>query len=125
MIHKRIKNKFSFLIDTYGMKYDQLIFSTDKSGSFLGPMYAHCFYNENGVFVIYYALQRNEWYFYTSDKHTTNQEELLKVDISNKVYDLIKSTRALCFSELSKLSLGLKKELKKSPLLFGIRLDRV
>ena len=92
MLHNRIKNKFAFLIDTYGMKYDKHIFSTDKSGSFLGPMYAHCFHNENGVFVIYYALQRNEWYFYTSDKYTTNQKELLKVDISQKVYDLIKST---------------------------------
>lgn len=125
MINKKIKEKFAFLIDSYGMKYDELIFNSDKSGSFLGPMYAYCFYNENGVFVIYYALQRNEWYFYTSDKYSSNQEELLKVDISDKVYDLIKSTKALCFSEMSRLSLGLEKQLQKSSLLFGIRLDKV
>lgn len=125
MVNKKIRGKFAFLIDTYGMKYEELVFNSDKSGSFGGPMYAYCFYNENGVFVIYYALQRNEWYFYTSDKYSRNQEDLLKVDISDKVYALIKSTKALCFSEMSKLSLGLEKQLEKVPLLFGIRLNKV
>ena len=78
MAHKNVRRKYVFLIDDYGMKYDELIFSTDKSGSFLGPMFAHCFHNERGVFIIYYALQRNEWYFYTADKYSTQQEELLQ-----------------------------------------------
>ena len=123
--NKNIPKKFGFLINKYKMKYEQHIFYTDKSGNFLGPMYAYCFYNENGVFVLYYALQRNEWYFYTSDKYCTNQKELLKVDVSDRVYDLIKSTKGFRFSEMSKLSLGLEKQLQKVPLLFGIRLDKV
>lgn len=125
MQSERIRKKLSFLIDVYKMKYEELVFNTDKSGSFLGPMYAYCFYNENGAFVLYYALQRNEWYFYTSDKYSRNQEELLKVDVSDRVYALIKSTKAFRFSEISKLSLGLEKQLQKVPLLFGIRLDKV
>ena len=119
---KQIRKKFGFLINIYKMKYEELVFKTDKSGSFLGPMYAYCFYNENGAFVLYYALQRNEWYFYTSDKYSKNQEELLKVDISDKVYDLIKSTKVFRFSEISKLSVGLEKQLQKFPVLFGIKL---
>ena len=119
-----MKEKFAFLIDTYDMKYNKLVFDTDESGSFLGPMYAHCFYNENGVFVIYYAVQRNEWYFYKSDKYSTNQKDLLKEDISDKVYELIRSTKSICFSEISKLSSRLKKELLKSPMLFGILLKQ-
>ena len=122
MKSKFIRKKLGFLIDIYKMKYEELVFSTDKSGAFYGPMYADCFYNENGVFVIYYAMQRNEWYFYTSDKHSTNQEELLKVDISDKVYSTLKSAKTLCLNEISKLSLVLKTQLKNDPILFGIPL---
>ncbi len=119
---KHIQKRFGFLIDTYKMKYKELVFNTDKSGAFLGPMYAYCFYNENGVFVMYYAMQRNEWYYYTSDAYSTNQKELLKEDISDKVFDLLKSTKMLCFSEITKLSLILRKQLENKPILFGIQL---
>lgn len=86
-------------------------------------MYAYCFYNENGAFLIYYALQRNEWYFYTSDRYSTNQVELLKVDISDEVFSMLRHAKVLCFSEISKLSFILKRQLKTSPILFGIPLS--
>ena len=123
MAHKNVRRKYVFLIDDYGMKYDELIFSTDKSGSFLGPMFAHCFHNEHGVFIIYYALQRNEWYFYTADKYSTQQEELLQTDISDQVFKLLRENKYLFVSELSKLSIILKKQLRREPVLFGIPLE--
>lgn len=123
MAHKNVRRKYVFLIDDYGMKYDELIFSTDKSGSFLGPMFAHCFHNERGVFIIYYALQRNEWYFYTADKYSTQQEELLQTDISDQVFKLLRENKYLFLSELSKLSIILKKQLRREPVLFGIPLE--
>ena len=122
MQSERIRKKLSFLIDVYKMKYEELVFSTDKNGAFCGPMYAYCFINENGVFVIYYAMQRNEWYFYTSNEYSKNQEKLLKVDISDKVYSMLKSTKSICFNEISKLSSALKTQLKNDPILFGIPL---
>ncbi len=122
MQSERIRKKLSFLIDIYKMKYEELVFSADKNGAFCGPMYAYCFYNENGVFVIYYAMQRNEWYFYTSNEYSKNQEKLLRVDISDKVYSMLKSTKSLCFNEISKLSSALKTQLKNDPILFGIPL---
>ncbi len=118
----RVYKKFAFLVEKHNMTYKKQIFNKHLNGGFLGPFIAHSFYNIHGCFTIYYALQRNEYYFYISKCYSEKQNELLSVDITDEVYRLLKSHYPIYFDEISTLSKILKKEINERKSLFNIRL---
>lgn len=120
MLPKRVKEKFIFLIDDYGMEYIEL--GLPREGLAAGPMVAFCFYNQYGVFVIGYYFCANELNFYKANVLSTNPDILLQEVINDKVFELEKKTKGIYWGSLRKIAYGIKKELKKSPVLFGIPL---
>lgn len=116
MLPKKVKEKFAFLIDDYGMQYVE--FSLPGA---LEP-FVFCFYNQYGVFVIGYHFCANELNFYKSNALSTNPDILLQENINDEVFELEKKTKGIYWGSLRKIAYGIKKELKKSPVLFGIPL---
>ena len=93
MLPKRVKEKFIFLIDDYGMEYIEL--GLPIEGRAAGPMVAFCFYNQYGVFVIGYYFGANEVNFYKANVLSTNPDILLQEAISDKVFELERKTKGI------------------------------
>lgn len=86
-----IKKNLIFLEKQYGFSFSFQTFKTDISGNFYGPMNAYSYYNAHGCFTVYHAVQRGEWYYYSSEAYSDNQETLLSNDISELVFAAIKT----------------------------------
>ena len=122
MFPRRIEKKFAFLIDEYGMKYEELTvpFHGDKNMS----VWCFCFYNSNGAFTICYYHWANEDDFFKSDKFSTDYRELLKENIDEEVWAVERKTKAYFLRPYKRLAVSIKKELKNNPVLFGIPLTK-
>ena len=82
---------FKFLIDKYDFKYGFNNFSSFYG--FLGPFFSYSFYNEYGCFTILHAVQRNEIEYYVSKGFSNKQEILFEVQISDRVFKILKQLR--------------------------------
>ncbi|HBL85195.1 MAG: hypothetical protein A2Y17_11545 [Clostridiales bacterium GWF2_38_85] len=81
-MNEYIMKKFRFLVDRYKMEFLHQIFEKDVTEKFYGPMNAYSYYNNNGCFTIYHAVQRNELYFYYSKEISDIQVNLLYTEIN-------------------------------------------
>ncbi len=121
-----IERDLNFLVEEYNMNYSFQSFDSDVSGRFYGPMNTYSYYNSNGCFTIYHALQRGEWDYYYSKIYSNNQAILTAQDISKDVYMSIKELKRNIFtlfkSDSSVLSLVIKRKIIESGEFFNIKI---
>lgn len=121
-----IERDMNFLVEKYKMNYNFQSFDSDVSGRFYGPMNTFSYYNSNGCFTIYHAVQREEWDYYYSKVFSNNQEILTAKDISKDVYESIaevkKNITMLFKSDSLVLSLVIKKKIIESGEFFNIKI---
>ncbi len=83
-MEKTILKHLGFLVEEYGMSFKTQSF--DEYIGFCGPFNAYSFYNENGCFTVFHAVQRGEWGWYTSSAISSNLYDLLENEIIQRDY---------------------------------------
>ncbi len=76
-----INDRFSFLVNDYGLSYGFQKFTNCYQGNW--TVETHSFYNNSGCFTIYELSQRDDLSFYTAPHFSTVLEELMdkQVDV--------------------------------------------
>ena len=78
-IEKLVNKYLYFLVTDYDFNYKIQSFS--EYHGFCGPIYTYSFYNAKGCFTIHYVTQKDELSFFTSEKMSLDQYQLLKNEI--------------------------------------------
>ena len=114
-----IKKHLGFLETEYGLKFEFQTFHDYKG--FCGPVDTYSFYNDSGCFTLHNIVQRDEWGWFISKRYSTNQYELLEIEINQKEYV---SDRCLFFkSVLKKLANVIKFQINSYHSFFDIQID--
>lgn len=105
---KLIQKHLGFLETEYDFKFSFQTF--DDYNGFYGPIDTYSFYNNFGCFTLHHVVQRNEWSWFTSKKFSTNQYELLEIEINQTNY--ICGFRLFYSSVLKELASIIRKQIE-------------
>jgi len=117
---KTVLKFLGFLVNEYQMRYRFQSF--DEYLGFNGPFNAYSFYNEQGCFTLFQAVQRGEWGWYISKKLHTNLLELLETEINQS--EFIHRSVFSYKKSLKLLGDSIREQLEHSQQFFGIVVSR-
>lgn len=116
---KLIRKHLGFLETTYGFKFAFQTF--DNYNGFCGPIDTYSFYNNLGCFTLHNVVQKGEWGWFTSKKFSTNQYQLLEVEINQRNY--INHRYWFYSSVLKELAYQIEFQINEHGSFFDIKLD--